>query len=240
MKGLVQGNLGKSYITRLAVSAEIRRRFPNTLKLAVPAILVSMVLGIAMGLLAATNVGRGWDALVAVLTLAGISLPGFWLALLLMLVFSIQLDILPVAGDETWRHYPLPVTCLSVYSIAFITRMTRSSVLEVIGDDYVTTARAKGLHPKAVLLVHVLRNALIPVITIVGLRFGYMLGGAVVVETVFNWPGMGRMIVDGVRQRDIPMVQGGVLVFALAFILINLTVDIVCGIVDPRIRRFRG
>jgi ABC-type dipeptide/oligopeptide/nickel transport system permease component len=236
LKNLARGDLGRSYITRRPVIVEISTRFANTVKLSLAAISLAVVTGLTMGLIAAVKQERFWDYLFSILALVGISTPVFWLALILMYIFSLRLHILPTAGNQTWKHYLMPTFCLSVYSIAFITRMTRSALLEVFGEDYVRTARAKGLPERMVLLRHILRNALIPITTVVGLRFGYMLGGAVVTETVFAWPGMGRLLVTAVEQRDIPIVQGVLLVFGTAFVLINLVVDILYSVIDPRIR----
>jgi len=236
LKNLARGDLGRSYITRRPVIVEISTRFANTVKLSLAAISLAVVTGLTMGLIAAVKQERFWDYLFSILALVGISTPVFWLALILMYIFSLRLHILPTAGNQTWKHYLMPTFCLSVYSIAFITRMTRSALLEVFGEDYVRTARAKGLPERMVLLRHILRNALIPITTVVGLRFGYMLGGAVVTETVFAWPGMGRLLVTAVEQRDIPIVQGVLLVFGTAFVLINLIVDILYSVIDPRIR----
>lgn len=236
LKRLSRGDLGKSYITRRPVIVEISTRFANTVKLSLAAISLAVATGLTMGIIAAVKQERFWDYLFSILALAGISTPVFWLALLLMYAFSLRLHILPTAGNQTWKHYIMPTFCLSVYSIAFITRMTRSSLLELFGEDFVRTARAKGLPERMVLLRHILRNALIPITTVVGLRFGYMLGGAVVTETVFAWPGMGRLLVTAVEQRDIPIVQGVLLVFGTAFVLINLIVDVLYSVIDPRIR----
>ena len=236
LKNLARGDLGRSYITRRPVVVEISTRFANTVKLSLAAISLAVIAGLTMGIIAALKQERFWDYLFSVLALVGISTPVFWLALILMYVFSLRLHILPTAGNQTWKHYLMPTFCLSVYSIAFITRMTRSSLLEVFGEDFVRTARAKGLPERMVLLRHILRNALIPITTVVGLRFGYMLGGAVVTETVFAWPGMGRLLVTAVEQRDIPIVQGVLLVFGTAFVLINLVVDVLYSVIDPRIR----
>lgn len=236
LKNLARGDLGRSYITRRPVIVEISTRFANTVKLSLAAISLAVATGLTMGIIAAVKQERFWDYLFSVLALVGISTPVFWLALILMYVFSLRLHILPTAGSQTWKHYLMPTFCLSVYSIAFITRMTRSSLLEVFGEDFVRTARAKGLPERMVLLRHILRNALIPITTVVGLRFGYMLGGAVVTETVFAWPGMGRLLVTAVEQRDIPIVQGVLLVFGTAFVLINLVVDVLYSVIDPRIR----
>lgn len=236
LKNLARGDLGRSYITRRPVIVEISTRFANTVKLSLAAISLAVATGLTMGIIAAVKQERFWDYLFSILALVGISTPVFWLALILMYVFSLRLHILPTAGSQTWKHYLMPTFCLSVYSIAFITRMTRSSLLEVFGEDFVRTARAKGLPERMVLLRHILRNALIPITTVVGLRFGYMLGGAVVTETVFAWPGMGRLLVTAVEQRDIPIVQGVLLVFGTAFVLINLVVDVLYSVIDPRIR----
>jgi ABC-type dipeptide/oligopeptide/nickel transport system permease component len=236
LQRLVQGDLGQSFITRRPVSVEIGSRFGNTVKLSIAAISFATVIGLVMGTISAVNQEGWWDYLFSVLSLFGISTPVFWLALLLMYFFSIRLGILPTSGNDSWRHYLMPTFCLAVFSVAFITRMTRSSLLELLGDDFVRTARAKGLAERRVLANHVLRNALIPIITVVGLRFGYMLGGAVITETIFAWPGMGRLLVTAVEQRDIPIVQGVLLVFAAAFVMVNLSVDVIYGVVDPRIR----
>jgi ABC-type dipeptide/oligopeptide/nickel transport system permease component len=217
------------------VVVEIKDRFGNTIKLAVAAIVFATVTGLSMGIVSAANHERFWDYLFSTLSLFGISIPVFWLALMLMLLFSIQLGLLPTAGNATWKHYILPTFCLAVYSIAFITRMTRSSLLELFGHDFTRTARAKGLAEPAILLRHVLRNALIPIVTVIGLRFGYMLGGAVITETIFAWPGLGRLLVVAVTQRDIPVVQGVLLVVATTFVLINLVVDVLYAVIDPRI-----
>jgi ABC-type dipeptide/oligopeptide/nickel transport system permease component len=236
LQRLVQGDLGQSFITRRPVFVEIASRFWNTVKLAIAAITFATVVGLVMGTISAVNQEGRWDYLFSVLSLFGISTPVFWLALLLMYLFSIRLGILPTSGNDSWRHYIMPTFCLAVFSVAFITRMTRSSLLDLLGEDFVRTARAKGLVERKVLTAHVLRNALIPITTIVGLRFGYMLGGAVITETIFAWPGMGRLLVTAVEQRDIPVVQGVLLVFAAAFVVVNLSVDVIYVVVDPRIR----
>lgn len=236
LKRLARGDLGQSFITRRPVAVEITSRFGNTVKLSIAAISVATILGIVMGVLSAVNQEGFWDYVFSVISLVGISTPVFWLALLLMYLFSIRLHALPTSGNDTWRHYLMPTFCLAVYSIAFITRMTRSSLLEILGEDFVRTARAKGLSRYVVLSRHVLRNALIPIATVVGLRFGYMLGGAVITETIFAWPGMGRLLVTAVEQRDVPVVQGVLLVFAASFVLVNLIIDVLYAFIDPRIR----
>jgi len=233
---LAQGDLGVSIFTRRPVIVEIRGRFWNTVKLSLAAIVVATLCGMGMGVASALDRNGLWDYVFSIVALLGISIPVFWLGLLMMLLFSVQMGILPSAGDSTWQHYIMPTITLSVFSLAFITRMTRSSLLETVQADYVRTARAKGVPRNLVLMRHSLRNALLPIVTVVGLRFGYMLGGAVITESVFAWPGMGRLLITAVSQRDIPVVQGVLLVFAASFVLVNLLVDIIYGFVDPRIR----
>ena len=235
LKRLGSGDLGISFITRRPVTVEIGTRFANTAILAFGAIILSTALGIFMGVMAALNRGKWLDYFLSVLAVGGISIPVFWLGLLLMFLFSLKLHWLPTAGNATWQHYIMPTFCLSVYSVAFITRMARSTVLDVLGSDYVRTAQSKGLREKIINMRHVVRNALIPLITTIGLRFGYMLGGAVVTETVFAWPGVGRLLVIAVTQRDIPVVQGILLVFASVFLLVNIIVDVLYSVADPRL-----
>jgi ABC-type dipeptide/oligopeptide/nickel transport system permease component len=175
------------------------------------------------------------DYLLTVLALLGISIPIFWLGLLLIYIFSVELSLLPIAGAYTWKNYIMPVCTLSAVSVASILRITRSSILEVMGEDFVRLARAKGLKESRVVFRHVLPNALIPVVTVIGLQFGYMLGGSIITETIFGWPGMGRMLVVAVNQRDVMVVQGVLIVFATSFVLVNLIVDIVYALIDPKI-----
>lgn len=236
LRRLFQGDLGQSISSRRPVVTEIRNRFGNTFTLALAAITLATITGITLGVISALFRGQPLDYLVTILALLGISVPVFWLGLLMMQLFSVNLGWLPAAGFGTWRHYVMPTITLSVFSIAFITRMTRSSLLETIQQDYVRTARAKGVRERLVLLLHSLRNALLPITIVVGLRFGYMVGGAVITEEVFAWPGMGRLLILAVAQRDIPLVQGLLLVFATSFVLVNLLVDILYAFLDPRIR----
>jgi len=236
LTNLLRGDLGVSFSSRRPVATEIGSRFWNTFSLALSATALATVLGIAMGVISALFRGRWPDHLVTLLALLGISIPVFWLGLLMMNLFAVELGWLPAAGHGTWRHFVMPTIALSVFSIAFITRMTRSSLLETIQQDYVRTARAKGVRERFVLLMHSLRNALLPVTIVVGLRFGYMVGGAVITEEVFAWPGMGRLLILAVGQRDIPLVQGLLLVFATSFVLVNLFVDVLYAFLDPRIR----
>jgi ABC-type dipeptide/oligopeptide/nickel transport system permease component len=236
LSSLVRGDFGKSIYFRGPVIEQIKRSYPNTVKLAVGAILLATLGGLVLGTVSAVKHGTVIDHLSGVLAIVGISIPNFWLGLLLMYVFSLKLGILPIAGNATWKHYIMPVITLSAFSMAFITRMTRSSLLETIEADYVRTARAKGLSEKATIIRHALRNALIPTVSVVGLRFGYMLGGAVIIEQVFVWPGMGRLFVLAVAQRDVAVVQGVLLIFAMSFLAVNLLVDVTYTLIDPRIR----
>ncbi len=236
LRRLFQGDLGQSISSRRPVVTEIRNRFGNTFSLALAAITLATIVGTSLGVISALFRGQPLDYVVTILALLGISVPVFWLGLLLMQLFSVELGWLPAAGYGTWRHYVMPTITLSVFSIAFIARMTRSALLEIIQQDYVRTARAKGLSERLVLLFHTLRNALLPIAIVVGLRFGYMVGGAVITEEVFAWPGMGRLLILAVAQRDIPLVQGLLLVFATSFVVVNLLVDILYAFLDPRIR----
>jgi ABC-type dipeptide/oligopeptide/nickel transport system permease component len=236
LQRLLKGDMGKSAITGRPVFLEIKSRFFNTVRLAVVATVVSSIFGIVFGTISALKREKPADYVISVLSIFGISIPSFWLALLLMYFFSVKLKLLPTTGNASLKHYIMPTIVLSVYSIAFIARMTRSSLFEILGEDYVRTAREKGMKERIVIAKHVLRNALIPVITVVGLQFGYLLGGAVVNETVFAWPGLGRLLVTSVEQRDLMVVQGVLLVFATSFVLVNLLIDLLYGLVDPRIR----
>ena len=236
LQRLMRGDLGRSITTRRPVTQELAPRILATLKLSLASIVVAGTFGIALGSVAAARQRRIWDHFVRLITLVGISVPVFWLGLMLSSLLSIKLRLLPSAGMGTWRHYLMPTVCLAVFSLAFIARMTRSSLLDVIREDYIRTAQAKGVHEVRVIYWHALRNALVPILIVVGLRFGYMLGGAVVTEAVFAWPGLGQTLVTSVGQRDIPMVQGVLLFFAASFVLVNLAVDLLYGLLDPRIR----
>jgi len=232
---LVQGDLGRSVVTGEPVTREIAARLPATVQLAVASTLLATVAGMAAGVISATRQYSWVDYLVMTVALFGISLPVFWLGLMLMLLFSVHLRWLPAGGYGTPAHLVLPTITLAAFSVAIIARMTRSSLLEVLHQDYVRTAWAKGLGARAVVLRHALKNALIPVVTVIGLQFGGLLGGAILTETVFAWPGMGRLLVGAIVARDYPVVQGAVLVFAALFTLVNLAVDVLYAYVDPRI-----
>ena len=236
LQGIARGDLGKSVQTRRPVSQEILPSFVNTVELSVAAIILASALGVTLGTVAAIKRGTVWDHLMTIVALFGISVPVFWLGLMMAYYFSVTLHVLPSAGKATWQAFVMPTVCLSAFSVAFITRMTRSSLLEVMGQDFIRTARAKGLRESAVVGWHALRNALLPIVTVIGLRFGYMLGGAVVTEQVFAWPGLGRLLVTAVTQRDIPMIQGALLIFGASFVLVNLAVDVLYTFLDPRVR----
>ena len=232
----VQGDLGRSFSSRQPVSSEILGRLPATSRLAVAAMAFAVVVGMPLGMLAAVRRTTWVDSASMVVALSGISIPGFWLALLLMYVLSVQLGLLPPSGYGDWRNMVMPAVALGAAPAAVIARITRSAMLEVIGSDYVTTARAKGLAERVVIWRHTLRNALVPVITILGLQIGSLLSGAVVIEIVFNRPGVGRLLIDSIFRRDFPIVQGGVILVAGIFAVVNLATDLVYAAIDPRIR----
>jgi len=230
-----RGDLGLSARTSEPVMREIARRLPATLQLALISTLLATGCGVLAGVLAATRLYSGLDYLVSLVTLCGVSMPVYWLGLLLIIVFAVQLNWLPAAGAEEPGSAILPSLTLASFSVALVARMTRSTMLEVLGQDFVRTARAKGLREYAVVYHHALRNALIPIITAVGLQFGALLGGAVLTETVFGWPGMGQLLVESIFARDYPMIQGIVLVFSALFILTNFLVDLSYVLIDPRV-----
>ncbi|MFT4267533.1 MAG: glutathione ABC transporter permease GsiC [Xenophilus sp.] len=233
---LLQGDLGTSLRTKRPVSAEIGERFMPTLWLTVASMAWATLFGMGIGIASAVWRNRWPDRLGMALAVSGISFPAFALGMLLMQVFSVQLGWLPTVGADSWRHYILPSITLGAAVAAVMARFTRASFIEVIGEDYVRTARAKGVAESWVLFKHCLRNALIPVVTMMGLQFGFLLGGSIVVEAVFNWPGLGRLLVDAVDMRDYPIIQALVLLFSLEFILINLAVDVLYGLINPAIR----
>jgi len=231
----VRGDLGLSARTSEPVMREITHRLPATLQLALISTLLATGCGVLAGVVAATRLYSGLDYLVSLVTLCGVSMPVYWLGLLLIIVFAVQLNWLPAAGADEPGSAILPSLTLASFSIALVARMTRSTMLEVLGQDFVRTARAKGLREYTVVYRHALHNALIPIITAVGLQFGALLGGAVLTETVFGWPGMGQLLVESIFARDYPMVQGIVLVFSALFILTNFLVDLAYVLIDPRI-----
>jgi glutathione transport system permease protein len=233
---MLQGDLGTSLRTRRPVSTEISDRFLPTLYLTLTSMVWSVIIGMVIGIVSAVWRNKWPDRLGMTFAVSGISFPAFALGMMLMQVFSVGLGWLPTVGASTWQHYILPSITLGAAVAAVMARFTRASFVEVIQEDFVRTARAKGLNERTVIIKHALRNALIPVVTMMGLQFGFLLGGSIVVETVFNWPGLGRLLVDAVTQRDYPVIQGLVLLFSFEFILINLIVDVLYGAINPSIR----
>src|SRR5512140_2421035 len=233
---MLHGDFGTSLRTRRPVSTELAERFMPTLLLTLTSMVWSVIFGMLIGVTSAVFRNLWPDRLGMTIAVSGISFPAFALGMLLMEIFSVQLGWLPTVGADSWRHYILPSLTLGAAVAAVLARFTRASFVEVIQEDFVRTARAKGLSERTVLAKHCLRNALIPVVTMMGLQFGFLLGGSIVVEVVFNWPGMGRLLVDAVDMRDYPIIQTLVLLFSLEFILINLVVDVLYGFINPTIR----
>ena len=233
---LVKLDLGRSARTQNPVIEEIWARLPNTILLSVVAIVLACLFGIPAGVISAIRPYTWVDYLVTSTALFGVSMPVFWLGLMLVVVFSVILQWLPAGGTGGVEYLILPSITLAAFVVAIIARMTRASMMESLGQDFVTTARAKGLKENVVIIRHALKNALIPIITVIGLQFGSLLGGAILTETVFAWPGMGRLIVDSILARDYPMIQGSILIFGLLYVLINILVDMLYAFVDPRIR----
>jgi ABC-type dipeptide/oligopeptide/nickel transport system permease component len=262
--GALSGDLGRSYFTRIDVRDGLSQRFPATFELAVVAMIFALVIGIPAGVVAALYRGTAIDTLLMIGALSGVSFPVFWLAIILIYIFAVNLGWLPPSGrldvalsfqpitgffildgllrgrlDIVWdalRHLVLPGIALGTIPLAIVVRMTRSSMLEVLGQDYVRTAKAKGLKQQLVVNKHALRNALLPVVTVVGLSFGALLSGAILTETVFSWPGIGKWIYDAISSRDYPIIQGGVLFVAFVFVVVNLIVDLSYALIDPRIQ----
>ncbi|MBS5880172.1 MAG: ABC transporter permease [Clostridium sp.] len=242
VKGLLHLDLGKSIITNKNISDEIFFRFRNTAELAVAGMLISSVFGIISGIIAAVNRDRWLDKTLMSLSITGISMPSFLLALLLMLLLVSQWHLLPASGREGspftaegFKYIILPALTLGISGTASIARLTRSSVVAVLNEEFVMTLKAKGLRRKMILFKHILRNASLPILTMIGLDFGYLLGGAVVTETIFAWPGIGKYAMDAISQNDFPAVQGAVLILSMMFMLINLVVDLLYGVLDPRV-----
>ena len=267
MGGVFQGDLGKSIVTKKPVWDEFFTLFPATLELSICGILFAMILGVPAGVIAAVKRGSAFDHTVMTTALAGYSMPIFWWGLLAIMIFSTGLGWTPVSGRisllyffpdvtgfmliDSWlsgqkgaftsalSHLVLPTVVLGTIPLAVIARQTRSAMLEVLGEDYVRTARAKGLSPLRVIGLHALRNAMIPVITVIGLQVGVLIGGAILTETIFSWPGIGKWMVDSISRRDYPSVQGGLLLIAILVMVVNLIVDVLYGLINPRIRHVR-
>jgi peptide/nickel transport system permease protein len=264
LSGAVRGDLGRSYRSNTAVTAEIAARFPATIELAVAAMAIAVVVGVVVGAVAAVRRHSWLDYLSSAGVLFGISIPTFWLGIILIIVFGLWLRWLPISGrvnprlgadpsapflavssllqgnwvvaKDAWAHLILPALTLAAWPAAIVARMTRASLIESLGQDYARTARAKGLSERAIVLGHAARNAVLPVLTVVGLEFGTLLGGAVVTETIFSWPGLGLLTVTAIGARDYQIVQGVVLLLAAVFVLLNLLVDVLYAVLDPRIR----
>jgi peptide/nickel transport system permease protein len=246
MGRVVQGDLGRSIQTRVRIAPELMAKLENTLWLTTAALLLTMTLGIAVGVFSAARRGSVADRILTVLSLIGVSMPIFWLGIMLTLVFSLRLKWLPGAGmysprgggglDDLLMHLILPAITLAMASIAIVARMTRSTMLDVLSQDYVRTAKAKGLSERVVTYRHALKNALIPILTVAGVQVGYLMGGAVLTETVFAWPGLGSLMLTAINARDFPMVQGATLLVATLITLVNLVVDVLYVAIDPRIR----
>ena len=233
---LVRGDLGVSLHTGKPVLKTIIQRYPATIELALASLLLALIISIPLGVLSATKRNSPMDHFSMVLALLGISMPNFWLGPLLIILFSIKLNLLPVSGSGGLSHLILPAITLGTAMTALLTRMVRASMLEVMGQDYIRTARAKGLPERVVIYKHALKNALIPVVTIVGLQFGTLLTGAIITETIFAWPGLGRLTIQSISRRDYPLVQGCILMISLTYILVNLATDLLYTVLDPRIR----
>ena len=232
---VVQGDLGRSYITNRPITQDIRERFPKTLQLAGAAMLLATALGITLGVLSARNPGGFADRFALGIAYLGISFPVYWVGLLLILLFAVTLRWLPPSGYGSLRFLVLPALTLGMRSIAFLARMTRSAMLDALSADFVRTARAKGLTERVVTARHALRNALIPVITVLGLDFGAYLTGSILTETIFSWPGIGRYVVNAISRRDLPAIQGSVLFLSTVFVVVNLITDLAYAKADPRV-----
>lgn len=236
LSAILQGDWGLSYKTGHSVLAELLSRFPSTLKLALLAFAFSSLLAPSIGMLAALYKGSTIDHISRLLALIGASLPSFWLAYMLIILFAVNLKWLPVFGQGSWRHLVLPALSLSLSSLPSLMRLARSSFLDILSEDYLRTAKAKGLTHASIILKHALRNALIPLVTIAGMSFGHLLGGAAIIEIVFAYPGVGKFLIDSIANRDYPVIQGYVLLLGSAFVIINLLVDLLYSWIDPRIK----
>lgn len=235
LSDVLTGNLGTSAKSGNPVAAEIAARLPATLQLAVLAIGVATVVGVLFGLLAALRPNSMTDYVLSAFTIGASSMPAFWLGLLLIIVFAVKFQILPASGKEDWTSWILPTATLAAFSVALIARVTRAAMLEILRQDYIRTARAKGANERRVFIRHGLRNALLPVITVIGLQLGQLIGGAVLTEVVFSWPGIGRLLVEAIFARDFPIIQGVILIYAIMIVLLNLLVDLSYALLDPRI-----
>jgi peptide/nickel transport system permease protein len=236
VRSVFRGDFGQSFQYRAPALQVVVERLGATVQLALAALVITMGVGVSLGIVAAVRRGTGYDYASTVLAVLGQSLPNFWLGIMLILLFGVALRWLPTSGFESWRHLILPAVTLAAFPMALVARLTRSSMLEILGRDFIRTGRAKGLAERAVILRHALRNAAVPLLTVLGLQIGTLLGGAVITESVFAWPGMGKLVVDAIFFRDFPVVQTVLILSATIFVLINLLVDLLYTVIDPRIR----
>ena len=236
IRSVVRGDFGQSFQYRAPALRVVTERLAATAQLALAAMFLTGAVGVSLGIVAAVRRGTRYDFASTLFAVLGQSLPNFWLGIMLILLFGVALRWLPTSGFESWRHLILPAVTLAAFPMALVARLTRSSMLEILGRDYIRTGRAKGLAERAVVLRHALRNAAIPVLTVLGLQIGTLLGGAVITESVFAWPGMGKLVVDAIFFRDFPVVQTVLIFSATIFVLINLLVDLLYTVIDPRIR----
>lgn len=235
MEKVIQGDFGTSLQTERPVIVEIMERFPATAKLAFAGIGIAVVIGLTMGIIAAKYKNTLLDFMLMAAASIGLSLPSFWLGLIVIMLFSVQLGWFPIAGGTGWKDLVLPACTLGVLSSAMISRLTRSGMVEVLSHDYIRTARAKGLRESIILFRHALSNVMIPVVTVVGLQIATLLGGAVIIEQVFNWPGIGTLAIRAISSRDFPMIQGIVLLMGFVYVVVNMMVDLLYGLIDPRV-----
>jgi len=236
VRSVFRGDFGQSFQYRAPALRVVVDRLGATVQLALAALVITVGVGVSLGVVAAVRRGTGYDYASTVLAVLGQSLPNFWLGIMLILLFGVALRWLPTSGFESWRHLILPAVTLAAFPMALVARLTRSSMLEILGRDFIRTGRAKGLAERAVILRHALRNAAVPLLTVLGLQIGTLLGGAVITESVFAWPGMGKLVVDAIFFRDFPVVQTVLILSATIFVLINLLVDLLYTVIDPRIR----
>lgn len=236
LKGAVHGDLGTSYRTRQPVMDEIMVRFPKTLKLAVLSLLTSVLIGIPLGILSAVRQYSALDVLSTTAALLVAAIPTFWMGLLLMLLFALKLDWLPASGSETWLHYVMPTITLSLPLASSLLRLTRLTMLETINQDYIRTAHAKGIRETAIIVLHAFKNASLPVVTSLGMSFGSLLGGTVIIESIFAMPGLGTLMINAIRTKDIPQVMGTALFLSALFCLVMLVIDILYAVLDPRVQ----
>ena len=236
IRSVVRGDFGQSFQYRAPALRVVTERIAATAELALAALILTVAIGVSLGILAAVRRGTRYDYASTFLAVLGQSLPNFWLGIMLILLFGVALRWLPTSGFESWRHIVLPAITLAAFPTALVARLTRSSMLEILGRDYIRTGRAKGLAERSVVLRHALRNAAVPVLTVLGLQIGTLLGGAVITESVFAWPGMGKLVVDAIFFRDFPVVQTVLIFSATIFVVLNLVVDLLYTVIDPRIR----